>query len=97
MGKKVESILTNDMCSCMECGRTDWIEKHHVFGGANRKWSQKYKLIVPLCHYCHNEPPTGIHFNKEMAAWYHEFAQRRFEEEYPDLIFQNIFGRNYKQ
>ena len=31
------------MRRCKMCGRWDWIEKHHVFGGANRKNDLKLK------------------------------------------------------
>ena len=51
---------------CFLCGRSDWIEAHHIFNGtANRKKSEKLGLKVDLCHDCHNEPPNGVHFNAE--------------------------------
>lgn len=33
--------------SCYFCGRTDWIEYHHVFGGANRKKPPSTALSFP--------------------------------------------------
>ena len=77
-------------------GRTDNLEKHHVFGGSNRKWSEKYGLWVYLTHDEHNEPPNGVHFNKRIRQRLQAEAQRRFEEVYPELNFIEIFGRNYK-
>jgi hypothetical protein len=72
-----------------------WLEIHHIFGGANRKLSTKYGLVVCLCHYCHNETPNGVHFNRERMDWLRAIGQRRFNEVYPELDFMQIFGRNY--
>ena len=42
---------------CFLCGRNDTgdpLERHHIFGGANRKKSEKYGLVVYLCgNRCH--------------------------------------------
>lgn len=80
---------------CEICGRTGWIERHHVFGGANRKLSEKYGLVADLCHWHHNEPPTGVHFNRKNDLYLKRKYQRKFEIEHPDLNFREIFGRNY--
>lgn len=68
---------------------------HHIFGGANRKKSEQYGLVVCLCHHCHNEPPNGVHHNKEQMDWLRAEGQKRFEEEYPELDFLKLFGKNY--
>lgn len=43
--------------NCWLCGRNgtaDPLDKHHIFGGAYRKKSEKYGLCVDLCHHdCH--------------------------------------------
>lgn len=77
-------------------GRVDRLEKHHIFGGANRKLSEKYGLWVYLTHDEHNEPPNGVHFNKQLKREIQAEAQGAFEAEYPDLDFMKIFGRNYR-
>ena len=83
------------MDSCYFCGRTDWIEYHHVFGGANRKKSTKYGFIVPLCHWCHNEP-GGVHHNKENRLLLRRIAQEEFEKNIGTREeFMRTFGRNY--
>ena len=84
------------MNRCFMCGSTNWLEKHHIFGGANRKLSEKYGLVVWLCHECHNEPPDGVHHNKENMAKLHKLGQQRFEIDHPELNFRQIFGKNYK-
>ena len=38
---------------CFLCGRNgadDPLDKHHIFGGAYRKKSERYGLTVYLCH-----------------------------------------------
>lgn len=79
---------------CYICGRraTEW---HHIFGGANRINSTKYGLVVPLCHACHNEPPNGVHFNREVMDWLRAEGQKRFETINSHEDFMRIFGRNY--
>ena len=84
------------MRKCYFCGSTQWLERHDVFGGACRKLSEKYGLVVNLCHECHNEPPDGVHHNADSRHRLQELAQEKFEEVYPDLDFIKIFGRNYK-
>lgn len=80
---------------CLICGSYNWIEKHHVFGGPNRKNSEKYGMVIDLCHYCHNEPPYGVHFNHKNDLQLKQKYQRLFAERYPNENFMGIFGRNY--
>ncbi len=92
-----KSILQpTDKKFCYICGQTEGLERHHCFGGANRIWSEAYGLWVYLCHYCHNEPPSGIHFDKKMKRALQGVAQALFEKTYPGESFRQIFGRNYQ-
>ena len=90
--------------TCYRCGKTCKTERHHIFGGPNRKLSEKYGLTVYLCHACHNEPPHGAHYSKETAAWLHGIGQTAFEVnmwkdgstwEEARAEFIRIFGKNY--
>jgi len=85
------------MRECYLCGSTNWIECHHVFGGANRKISERYGYVVDLCHFCHNEPPNGIHFNRENELKLKREFEQKFLDENNATIkdFIAIFGRNY--
>lgn len=87
--------IISDKKQCYICGSTIWLEVHHVFPASNRKNSTKYGLVVCLCHSCHNEPPNGVHHNRERAEWLKRIGQRKFNEHYPELDFMRIFGRNY--
>ena len=70
-------------------------EHHAVFGTANRKLSEKYGLKVYLCLEHHEEGKEAVHKNAETALIVKKAAQRAFEEKWPDLSFEKIFGRNF--
>jgi hypothetical protein len=92
MGK---SIITEDMHTCMICKTTRNIERHHVcFGSADRKISDKYGLIVPLCSDCHRGR-TGVHQCRAVDLKMKQLAQRTFEEKYSREKWMELFRRNY--
>lgn len=88
-------VTEDEYDRCYRCGSYRWIEMHHIFGGANRKNSDKYGLIVPLCHYCHNEPPDGVHFNRENMLKLQAEAQGVFESIESHEKFMDVFGEDY--
>ena len=83
--------------NCDLCGKYGYLELHHIFGGANRSLSEKYGLVVNLCHECHNEPPDGVHFNAENMLALRKWAQKQAMENYgwDEAEFIKIFGRSY--
>lgn len=85
------------MGCCFLCGKYGPLEEHHVFGGATRKKSEKYGLVVDLCHACHNEPPRGAHHNKDTALYLHQWGQRKamLEQGWSTHDFIREFGKNY--
>lgn len=88
-------VKPGDEDRCFLCGRYGQMEWHHIFGGANRQNSTKYGLVVPLCHTCHNEPPDGVHFNRERMDELKAQGQRVFESIEDHDTFMRIFGENY--
>ena len=84
MAKKLKSIFTDNMDKCLVTGIETGIERHHVFGGADRKRSEKYSFIAPLHSSIH---PNGArctatnwtdldHWLKRMCQeWYIEVAR----------------------
>lgn len=92
-----KSILQQDDDVCFLCGGYGATEWHHIFGGANRKKSEHYGLKVRLHHDCHNEPPEGVHFNKDKMQYLHEEGQKAAIKKYGWSIdeFRRIFGKNY--
>ena len=91
-----KSIIQTEK-ECFICGGQSWLEEHHIFEGANRKLSEKYGLKVWLCHPCHNEPPNGVHHNKEKMIKLKQIGQKAFMEYYnkTEDEFIQIFGKNY--
>ena len=83
---------------CFLCGDYGRMEDHHLFGGSNRKNSEKYNLVVKLCPIkCHREGPKAVHNCKETMDTLHEYGQLKFMREQNATIedFRKIFGRNY--
>ena len=85
------------MNRCFICGRYGPTERHHVYNGPFRKKSDKYGYTVQLCHYCHNEPPNGVHFNQEvdnaLKGYFQQFAME--ENNWTKEDFIREFGRSY--
>ncbi len=91
----MKSIITNNMNECYICGKPRECI-HHIFGGtANRRLSDKYKLVIPLCNYHHNMSNESIHFNKPLDLEIKKLGQKKFEEKYSYEKFMKVFGRNY--
>ena len=86
---------------CFLCGRNgscDPLDRHHIFGGSNRKKSEKYGLVVDLCHHdCHIFGRHSVHQNKKTMQYLHEYGQRKAMEEqgWTTEDFIQEFGRNY--
>lgn len=90
----MESIIQTDK-ECFMCHRSDTLHDHHIFGGPNRKWSEKYGLKIWLCPAHHNMSDAGVHFNKALDLQIKQIAQREFEDTYSREDFIRIFGKNY--
>ena len=94
---KMKSIIQNEK-KCFICGTTNWLEEHHIFEGtANRKISEKYGLKIFLCHRHHNEPPYGVHHDKEKMLMLKQIGQEKFMKYYNKTKeeFIEMFGKNY--
>jgi len=93
----MEKIKMQERQVCFFCGSNNWLETHHIFGGANRKKSEKYGLVVDLCHFCHNEPPLGVHHNAKQMLKLKQAGQKAFEQVYGHEKFMQEFGKNYRE
>ena len=89
------------MKTCWLCGRNgaaDPLDEHHIFGGPNRKLSDRFGLTVYLCHHdCHIFGEDAVHQNAETARRLHEYGQRKAMEEQGWTVdqFRMVFGKNY--
>jgi hypothetical protein len=92
-----DSIIQKDSSKCFICHSRQWLEWHHVFGGALRPKSERLGLKVRLCHYCHNEPPRGVHQNREIRLKLQSFAQKKAMKHYEWSVedFRREFYKNY--
>lgn len=105
MKRRNRSLIQEDASIDFLDGSTELLEKHHIFGGANRKKSEEDGLYVWLTHWNHNEPPKGVHHNKALMQYFHELGevawvfrrmvrQKMGFEEAKDA-FRQRYGRNY--
>ena len=86
-------IQSKHECYC--CHTTRNLEEHHIFAGAYRNKSEQYGLKVYLCNK-HHTGDEGVHSgHKWLDKALKTIAQHRFEQEFPELDFVEIFGRNY--
>ena len=74
------------------------MEEHHIFGGSNRKKSEKYGLKVGLCgDTCHRNGREAAHQCAATALRLHQSGQRKFMKEQGATVeqFRAMFGKNY--
>lgn len=95
MSKRLWSVFTDNMDCCIFTG-SYIVERHHIFGGVNRKRSEKYGFVVPLRPDLH---PNGVYFDrrngdidkvlKKMAQAYYESNIGTREQ------FRKEFGKSW--
>lgn len=89
-----KSIMVEDMEHCIFCGRS--AEEHHVFfGTSNRKISDKYGLVVPLCPEHHRNGADSPHKNKTVRLVLECWAQTVYESQIGTRDdFRGDFGKS---
>lgn len=94
--KDYKSIIVKDMTTCIYCGKPATDVHHAIHGHAGRPMATKYGLVVGLCRNCHTVAKHAVHNNPVFDEWLMGIAQRRFEEVYPDLNYNSIFGKSHE-
>lgn len=89
-----KSIIQKDESRCFICGRQTSLERHHVLGGPNRKWSEKYGLTVTLCHE-HHTGKDGAQYDKALNRSLKRLAQIAFEARHSHEEWMEIIRKNY--
>jgi hypothetical protein len=80
---------------CWFCGRTDGLERHHVFGGvANRKISESYGMTVWLCHE-HHTGSHGAQYDREKNLELKRAAQAAFQTYYGKPLWMRLIRKDY--
>lgn len=83
---------------CGANGATDPLDRHHVFGGALRKKSEKYGAVVYLCHHrCHIFGANSAHQSREVRLHLKRQAQARimFQQGWTLDEWLQEFGKSY--
>ena len=95
--KPHKSIINSDMKGqCFICQKRGYTERHHIYGSANRKYSEQYGLTVYLCPECHRTSEVAVHRNKEVRRTLQRIGQRAFERACGSREkFIRLFGKNY--
>lgn len=96
----MDSIIQTEKY-CFVCGQAengDHLDKHHVFGGALRKKSEKFGLTVYLHHNkCHIFGQCAVHQNSVVNNMVKQMAQKRAMQYYNWSVedFRKEFHKNY--
>ena len=106
----MDSLIKQREGECYLCSVLDlWpkyypasmLDKHHIFGGPNRKLSEKYGLFVNLCKHHHIGDIKGdrdaVHSpdKNDYGDYLHRLGQTKFEETHTREEFRAIFGRSW--
>lgn len=83
--------MTDDWETCFLCGKQAQ-QIHHIFNKFDKKRSEKYGLLIPLCAKCHSDihdrnPKT----NKELKR----LAQTKFIIQFGEELWWKEFGKSY--
>ena len=93
--KRLYSVFTDDMDHCIFTGCAP-VERHHIFGGSNRKKSEARGFVVPLRPDLH---PNGVFAGKDAKAIdmrLKMMAQEYYEQHYGTREeFRAEFGKSY--
>ncbi len=91
--KKIDLISSG---LCYFTGRSDHLEHHHVFGGANRKLSERVGAVILLTAEMHRGK-DGVHQNRELSDSLKAEVQEKVMEANDWTVdeFRAYFGKSY--
>lgn len=97
--KKLWSVFTDNMDKCIVTGAEHDIERHHVFGGTDRKKSEEYGFVVPLHASVH---PNGARLTASNWRDLDHWLKRKCQEYFIEVAkhgsrddWYRLFGRFY--
>jgi len=95
--KKVFKMVraVNSDFECLITGSPHNLHKHHVFGGAYRQKSERYKFYIYLIGELHNLTSEGVHFDREFDLALKRKHQQQFEYSHTREEFIAEFGMSY--
>lgn len=89
----MKSIL-QDKKECYFCHTTQGLHLHHIYGGKNRKASDKNGFTVYLC-FNHHTGNEGIHNSETELNALKRLCQKEYEKTHTREQFLRIIGRSY--
>ena len=91
---EIKSIIADNFDVCYFCLRPRQ-HIHHVMNGANKRKSEKYGLLIPVCMLCHDKIHGGTSADELNMLKVKQLGQRKFEELHPRELWMQEFGKNY--
>lgn len=80
---------------CYATGRTDNLDRHHIWKASRRKLSEKYGMWVYLNHSVHQKMHDHNSPYETLEEDLKRIGQKAFEREGSREEFVSIFGANY--
>lgn len=77
---------------CYITGRTDHLDKHHIFTGIRRKAAEQWGC---WCYLTHDVHMAAHQRQPELLNQLRQECQERFEAIHGHEKFMQIFGKNY--
>lgn len=97
--KHPASILQTEkecyICRALGRENTSMLDKHHIYGAANRDASEENGLWVWLCVDHHTAAPNAVHRKEAVNRELKRVGQKRFERSHCRGEFMAIFHRSY--
>lgn len=90
----IKSIITDDFEHCYFCGRQKQ-HTHHIMNASNKKKSEKYGLMIPVCFMCHDKIHEKIKDKTLNMKFVKKLGQRKFEQIYSRELWMQEFEKNY--
>lgn len=92
--KKGQSLL-QETKECFITGRTDYLHKHHIYGGSNRIVSEEEGFFIYLIPEFHTTTAQGIHNDDEFLKAMQKICQHIYEENHTREEFIRLIGKSY--
>ena len=95
--KKIPTPVPIGEHKCFACGKTKYLEIHHVYPGVNRTNSSIYKCVEWACNTHHRSQPDGVHGgNYDLDQMLKKKWQLKLMNTVMSMEdFIRIFGKNY--
>ena len=79
---------------CYFCHTTQGLHSHHIYGGKNRKTSDKNGFTVYLC-FNHHTGNEGVHKSEEQLLTFKRLCQKEYEVTNTREDFIRLINKSY--